>query len=77
MIYFIVFEFICVYIDALSILTKVDWTNYVQKLKLTLKTLKEKLPKCNMETYLFGQTKMKYLGLWFTHDIVKLINRKI
>ena len=36
------FEFICAYIDDLLILTKVHWTDHVQKLELTLNKLKEK-----------------------------------
>ena len=36
------FEFIREYINNLLILTKGDWTNYVQKLELILNKLKEK-----------------------------------
>ena len=34
------FEFILAYIDYLLILTKRDWTDHIQKLKLTLNKLK-------------------------------------
>ena len=36
------FEFICLCIDDILILTKVDWSNHVQKLELTLNKIKEK-----------------------------------
>ena len=60
------FEFICAYIDDLLILTKGYWKNHVQKLELTLNKLKEKGIKCNIEKYIFGITKMVYLGFWVT-----------
>ena len=59
------------------ILTQGDWTDHIQNMELTLNKLKEKGLKCNIEKSLFGKTKMGYLGLWVTHDAVKLINRKI
>ena len=71
------FEFIRVYIDDLLILTKVDWTDHIQKLELTLNKMKEKVLKCNIEISFFGKTKMEYLGFWVTRDGVKPINRKI
>ena len=33
--------------------------------------------KCKIENYLFGQTKMEYLGLWVKRDGVKPMNIKI
>ena len=42
------FEFIRAYIDDLFILTKGECTDHVQKLELTLNTLKEKGLKFNM-----------------------------
>ena len=42
-----------------------------------LNKLKRKGLKCNIEKYLFGQTKMEYLGFWVTRDDVKPINRNI
>ena len=48
------FEFIRAYIDELLMLTKVDWTDNVQKLELNLKKLKGKGLKCNIEMYFFG-----------------------
>ena len=55
------FEFICAYMDDLLILTKVHWTDHVQKLELTLNKLKEKGLKCNIEKSFFGKTEMEYL----------------
>ena len=71
------FKFICTYIDEILVLTKVDWTDHVQNLELTLNKLKGELLKCNIEKSFFGQTEMEYLGFWVTHDGVKPINRKI
>ena len=33
--------------------------------------------KYNIGNPLFGQTEMKYLGFWVTHDVVKPMDRKI
>ena len=71
------FEFIRAYIEDVLILTKVDWTDHVHNLELTLNKLKEKGLKCNIEKSFFGQTEMEYLGFWVTRDGVKPINRKI
>ena len=43
------FEFICVYIDENLILTKGDWTEYLQKPEVTFNNLKEKRLKWNIE----------------------------
>ena len=59
------------------ILSKGDWTDHVQKLKLTLNKLKEKGHKCNTKKSLFGQTQMGYLGFWVTRDDVKPISKNI
>ena len=67
------FELIREYIYDLFILTKENCTDHVHKLVLTLKKLKKKGPKCNIERSLFGQTEICYLGLWVTRDGVKLI----
>ena len=71
------FESIHAHIDDLLILTKRDWTDHVQKLKLTLNKLKGKRLKCNIERSFFGKTEMEYLGFWVTRDGVKPINIKI
>ena len=71
------FEFIRAYIDDILILPKGDWTYHLHKLETTLNKFKEKGIKCNIERYLFGHTKMEYLGFRVTHDGVKPINRKI
>ena len=57
-------------------LKKGDWKYHVQKLELTLKKLKEKGLKCNIENYFLGQTEMVYLGFRVTHNGVKLINKR-
>ena len=46
---FHVFKFICAYIYDLLIITKVYWTDHVQKLGSTLNIMKEKVIKCNVE----------------------------
>ena len=48
------FKFIRAYIDERLILTKGYWTYNVQKLELTLNTLKEKGLKFNIEKLFFG-----------------------
>ena len=55
---FHVFEFICAYMDELLVLSKVDCTDYVQKIKLPVNKPKEKVIKCNIEKSFFGKTKM-------------------
>ena len=55
-------EFICAYIYVFWVLTKLDWTDHVQKLELRLNKLKEKVLKFNIGESFFGQTEMKYLG---------------
>ena len=71
------FEFILACIDNLLIWTKVDRTDYLQKLKFTINKLKGKVLKCNIEMSFFGQTEMEYLGFWVTRDGVKPINEKV
>ena len=68
------FEFIRVYIYDLLILTKIDWTDHVQKLELTLNKLKVKGLKCNIENSFFGKTEMEYFGFWVTRNSIKPIN---
>ena len=68
------FEFICVYIDGLLILTRGDWTYHVHKLEITLNKLKGKGFKFNIDKSFFRQTEMEYLGFWVTWDGVKPIN---
>ena len=63
--------------DELFILIKVDWTDRVQNLELTLNKLKEKGLKCNIEKSSFGQTEIKYLGFWVTRDGAKSIIKTI
>ena len=50
---FIGYVIIRSYRDELSIITKVDCTDRVQKLELSLNTLKEKRLKCNIQIYFF------------------------
>ena len=56
------FEFIQAYIDDLLIVTNGDWSDHLEKLELTLQTLKDNGLKCNIEKSFFGQTEMEYLG---------------
>ena len=65
------------YIDNPLILTKGDFTYNLQKIKATLNKMKVSGLKCNIGNPFFGQTEMKYLGFWVTHDGVKPIGRKI
>ena len=52
------FEFIRSYIYDLSIITKGDWSDHLNKLEQVLKNLKENSLKCNIKRYFFGQTHM-------------------
>ena len=65
------------YIDNPLILTKGGCTDHLQKIKSTLNKLKVSGLKYNIGNPLFGQTEMKYLGFWVTHDVVKPMDRKI
>ena len=38
----------------------VEWTDHVQKLESTLNKMKEKVLKCNIKKYFFGQTEMEF-----------------
>ena len=70
------FEFIRAYIDDLLILTKVDRTDGLHKLELTIIKLKGKGLKCNIENSFFGKTEMEYLVFWVTRYDVKPTNKK-
>ena len=48
--------------------TKGYWIDHVHQVKLTTNKLKEFILKYDIETFLFGQTEMEYLGFWVTHD---------
>ena len=54
-------EFIKAYIYELFIITKVDWSDQLNILKLVLKNLIAKGLKCNIGKLFFGQTEMEYL----------------
>ena len=71
------FEFIRAYIDDLLIITKVDWSNQLEKLKRTLQKLKDNGLKRNIEKSSFGQTEMGYLGFWVTWTGIQPINKKV
>ena len=71
------YKFIRAYIDELFTLTKVDWTDHVQKLQLALTKLKEKGLKYNIEKYFFVKTKMKILVFWVTRDGVRPTTKQI
>ena len=51
--------------------------NNVHKLELTLNKLNKNGLKFNIERYLFGQTKITYLGLWVARDDIKTSNKNI
>ena len=71
------FKFIRAYIDDHLIWTKLDWTDHVQKLELSLNKMKEKRLKWNIEKSFFRQTNIKYLGFWITCDGFKTIYRNM
>ena len=71
------FEFILAYIDNLRIITTGDLSNHLEKLELTLKNLKDKTLKCNIETLSFGKPDMEYLGFWVTRNGIRPVNKKI
>ena len=52
------FEFIRAYINDLLIITKGDWSDQFEKLKLTPKKLKYNGINCNIGNTLFGKTEM-------------------
>ena len=52
------FELIQTYIDDLLIITKVDWSDHLGKLELTLQKLKYNRIKSNIKMSLFGQTEI-------------------
>ena len=70
------FEFIRAYINDLLIITKLDWSNHLEKLELNLQKLKDNGPKCNIEKSFFGRTEMEYLGFWVTQTGIRPINKK-
>ena len=58
------------------VLIRGDCTDPVQKLELTQNKLKGKGLKCNIENSFFRLTKMEYLGLWLTRNVVKPMDKK-
>ena len=71
------FELNQAYIDDLLIITKVNWSNHLVKLELTLKILREKRLMCNTEKSFFGQIKIDYLGYWVTQNGIRSVKIKI
>ena len=59
------------------IITKVDWSNQLNKLELMMKNIIENGFKFNIKKSLFGQNKIEYMGLWVTRIGIRPINRKI
>ena len=49
------FEFIQAYINDLLIITKVDWSDNLEKLELNLQNIKDNGLKCNVEESFFWQ----------------------
>ena len=60
------FEYICVYLDYILVLTTGDWTDYLTQLEKVLKKLQEKGLKYSIERSLFAISEMEYLGFWVT-----------
>ena len=69
------FEFIRAYVNDLLIITKVDWSNQLEKLELNLKNIKYNGLKCNIEKSFYGQTEMVYLGFWVTQTGIQPIKK--
>ena len=69
------FEFIRAYIDGLLIITKGDWSDYLNKTERFLQKLKENELNCNIEKSLFGQTQMDYLGFWVTRNEIRPVKK--
>ena len=66
-----------VYINGLLVLTKVYWTDHIQKLELALNKLKERGLKFNIQKYFFRQTKEEYLGFCVTRNGVIPLNKNL
>ena len=72
---FHVFGFIRSQIGDILIITKIYWTENLEKLYITIDNLKGEWLKYNIETYFFGHTEMEYLSFWFTHkDAILVFN---
>ena len=56
------FGFIGAYIYDLLIIKKIDWSDHLEKLEITLQKIKYSGLKCNIEKLSFGQPEMEYLG---------------
>ena len=69
------FEFIRAYIDDLLIITKVDCSNHLGKLEITLQKHKDNGLKCNIKESSFGKTEMECLGFWVTRTGILQINK--
>ena len=68
-------EFIKAYIDYLLIITKGNWSNNLNTLKLVLKKIRENGLKCNIKKSFFGQMDMEYLGLWVTRTGIRPVDK--
>ena len=69
------FEFIRPYIDEILIIIRVDYSNQLEKLELTLQNIKDNGLKFNNKKSFFGQTEMEYLGFWLTWTGIRPINK--
>ena len=74
---FQVFEFIFVYIGDLLILTQEYYKYHAHILEITVNKLKWSLLKHIIEASFFWRTKIYYLGLWLTCDVVRHLNKKL
>ena len=70
-------EYVRAYIDDLLILTKSDFTDHLEKLRVVLDRLREAGLKVNVTKSYFARGELEYLGYWITREGIKPMPKKI
>ncbi len=70
-------EYVRAYIDDILCITKGDWDDHLQKLRVVLQRLREAGLKVNAKKSFFGRSELEYLGYWITRDGVQPISKKV
>ena len=70
-------EFVRAYIDDLSVISKGNWEDHLDKLETVLERLKQAGLKVNAKKSFFGRGELEYLGYWITRKGVMPVPKKI
>ena len=70
-------EYVRAYIDDLLVLTKSDYKDHLEKLRIVLQRLREAGLKVNVTKSYFARGELEYLGYWITREGIKPMPKKI